>query len=125
MMKRELGIARCGLACCLCSENEHCEGCNSADCPDKDWCVNRKCSMEKGLSHCYECDIDCRKGLLSKLKPYGFTQFSKRYGADELMDRLERNEAEGVVYHREGISGDYDDFDDVEKLIAFIATGKK
>ena len=22
-MKRELGIARCGLACCLCGESEH------------------------------------------------------------------------------------------------------
>lgn len=37
-MKRELGIARCGLACCLCSENDHCSGCNSGDCPDKEWC---------------------------------------------------------------------------------------
>ena len=27
-MKRELGIARCGLACCLCSENETCHGYN-------------------------------------------------------------------------------------------------
>ena len=54
-MKRELGIARCGLACCLCSENE-------------------------------------------------------------------RN---GVVYHREGIVGDYDDFEDVEELIRFIKTGEK
>lgn len=27
IMKRELGIARCGLACCLCSENDHCGGC--------------------------------------------------------------------------------------------------
>lgn len=34
-MKRELGIARCGLACCLCSENDKCAGCNSGDCPDK------------------------------------------------------------------------------------------
>ncbi len=25
-MKRELGIARCGLACCLCSENTSCSG---------------------------------------------------------------------------------------------------
>ena len=25
-MKRELGIARCGLACCLCSENDRCSG---------------------------------------------------------------------------------------------------
>ena len=35
-MKRELGIARCGLACCLCSENTTCAGCDSGDCPDKD-----------------------------------------------------------------------------------------
>ena len=35
-MKRELGIARCGLACCLCSENITCHGCNSGECPDKD-----------------------------------------------------------------------------------------
>ena len=46
-MKRELGIARCGLACCLCSENDHCLGCSSAQCTDKDWCENRKCSIEK------------------------------------------------------------------------------
>ena len=67
-MKRELGIARCGLACCLCSENEHCSGCNSGDCPDKEWCENRKCSMQKGIAHCYECRENCRKGLLSKIK---------------------------------------------------------
>ena len=54
-MKRELGIARCGLGCCLCSENE------------------------------------------------------KR----------------GILYHRKGMIGDCDDFDDVEKLIAFIKTGKR
>ena len=53
-MKRELGIARCGLACCLCSENEHCNGCNSGDCPDKDWCENRKCSFEKSVEQINE-----------------------------------------------------------------------
>ncbi len=71
-MKRELGIARCGLACCLCSENDHCGGCNTGECPDKDWCENRKCSIEKQYGHCYECESECRKGLLSKIKPYGF-----------------------------------------------------
>ena len=65
----------------------------------------------------------CRKGLLSKIKPYGFTLFIKRYGLEELLDCLERNEQNGVVYHREGIVGDYDDFDDVEILIKFIKTG--
>ena len=31
-MKRELGIARCGLACCLCTENADCNGCGSNGC---------------------------------------------------------------------------------------------
>ena len=124
-MKRELGIARCGLACCLCSENDRCSGCNSGDCPDRDWCENRKCSMERGVAHCYECASDCRKGLLQKSKPYGFTLFAKRYGEAALLDCLERNERAGVVYHRDGINGDYDDFDNAEELIGFIRTGKR
>ncbi len=123
-MKRELGIARCGLACCICSENDHCRGCDSGDCPGFYWCDNRKCSTEKNLKHCYECSEDCRKQLLAKIKPYGVTQFVKRYGEAELLDCLERNERNGVVYHRQGITGDYDDFDDVEELIRFIRTGK-
>ena len=124
-MKRELGIARCGLACCLCSENEHCRGCNSEDCPDKEWCVNRKCSKEKKINHCYECDFDCKKGLLSKIKPFGFSLFVKRYGENELLNCLEKNEKNGVIYHRDGINGDYDEFDDVEDLISFIKEGKR
>lgn len=124
-MKRELGIARCGLACCLCSENAHCSGCNSGDCPDKDWCENRRCSIETGVGHCFECAPDCRKGLLHKIKSYGFTLFVRRYGEAALLDCLERNERAGVVYHRDGIFGDYDDFDDVEELIDFIRTGEK
>lgn len=133
-MKKELGIARCGLACCLCSENEKCTGCDSGNCPDKDWCENRKCSMGKDVNHCFECDSfgsdgcgleGCRKGLLGKIKPYSFSLFIKRYGYDKLMECLEINEKNGIVYHREGIVGDYDDFDEVEELISFIMSGKK
>lgn len=124
-MNRELGIARCGLACCLCTENAHCNGCHSDDCPDNDWCENKKCSLEKGIAHCYECPEDCKKGLLGKIKPRGFTQFAKRYGEEQLLNCLERNERSGVVYHRQGIWGDYDDFDDVEALIRFIRTGER
>ena len=124
-MKRELGIARCGLACCLCSENIHCSGCNSGECPDKQWCENRICSMERDLKGCYLCDENCKKGLLSKIKPYGFRKFIQQHGMDMLLDCLERNEKNGVVYHREGIKGDYDDFDDVDALIEFIKTGSR
>lgn len=122
-MKRDLGIARCGLACCLCAEHTNCAGCNSLECPGQAWCENRKCSLEKGVSHCYECDENCQKGLLTKIKPQAFNLFIKRYGEEQLLDCLEANEKAGIVYHREGINGDYDDFDDVEKLIAFIKTG--
>ena len=103
----------------------HCTGCNTGECPDRDWCVNRKCSADSGHEHCYECSADCRKGLLAKIKPYAFTTFVKRYGEKELLDCLERNEKAGIVYHRQGITGDYDDFDDTEKLIGFIKTGKR
>lgn len=75
-MKRELGIARCGLACCLCTEKADCNGCGSNGCPDNDICENKKCSIAKGLTHCYECEENCRKGLLSKIKPYAFTLMS-------------------------------------------------
>ena len=124
-MKRELGIARCGLACCLCSENERCRGCNFGECPDRAWCENRSCSMEKGVDACFVCTDECRKGLLAKIKPYGFTLFARRFGMETLLDCLEENEKNGVVYHRQGIVGDYDDFDDVEALIRFISTGRR
>lgn len=122
-MRRELGIARCGLACCLCAQNADCAGCSSGECTNKDWCENRRCSMEKGVGHCFECEEGCQKGLLGKIKPYGFSLFAKRYGEEQLLDCLEANEKAGVIYHREGITGDYDEFDDVEELIEFIRTG--
>ncbi len=124
-MKKELGIARCGLACCLCSENVTCGGCIADQCPGEAACENKRCCHEKGVEHCYNCPEDCRKGLLQKIKPYGFTQFVKRYGVEKLMECLEENEKNGIVYHREGIYGDYDDFEDVEELISFILHGKK
>ena len=132
-MKRELGIARCGLACCLCSENTKCRGCKQDGfldldwCKDAEWCVNRKCCIAKGLDGCWACpDTACRKGLFAeKIKALGFTEYARRYGTEALLDRLEANEKAGIVYHREGIMGDYDEFDSVEELIRFIRTGKR
>lgn len=132
-MKRELGIARCGLACCLCSENVTCKGCKQdgsldlGGCKDAEWCENRKCCISSGLEGCWACpDGACRKGIFAnKIKPLAFTEFARRYGGEALLDCLEANENAGVVYHREGILGDYDDFDDVEELIRFIRTGKR
>lgn len=76
-MKRELGIARCGLACCLCSQNESCAGCNSGECHDKDWCENRKCSLEKGCEHCYDCSETVKKAYYLKLSLMDLLSFLK------------------------------------------------
>ena len=77
------------------------------------------------LPHCYECSLDCGKGILTKIKPHGFTLFIKRYGVEALLDCLERNKRSRVVYHRDGINGDYDAFEDVEELIRFIFSGER
>lgn len=65
------------------------------------------------------------QGILAKIKPRAFTEFARRFGEGRLLDCLERNEAAGVSYHREGVVGDYDDIDDLEELIAFIETGQQ
>lgn len=127
-MRRELGIARCGLACCICCEQDACGGCDSEACRYKDYCQNRKCTREKGLRYCSECpETDCRKDVLSELKPRAFNEFARRYGIEKLMDCLERNEAAGIVYHRSktDLYGDYDEPDDMEAIIQLILTGQK
>ena len=125
-MKKELGIARCGLACCICSENQHCNGCHADDCAGSAWCDVRKCCIDKGINHCYECAEaeECQMGILAKLKPHAFTVFAKKYGADKLIERLDNNEKCGIVYHRNSIRGDYDEFTDINELIKFIEQGK-
>lgn len=122
-MKRELGIGRCGFACCLCSRNDICSGCDSGKCPGYETCVNRICSESKGLEGCYECTEECRKGHLEQLRPRAFKIFIQKYGIRGLLDCLERNEGRGVVYHREDMIGDYDTFKDQDELIRFIQTG--
>lgn len=132
-MKEELGIAKCGLACCLCSENKECKGCKKQGylelswCKDAEWCENRKCTIEKNLAGCYECDNkNCNKGLFKdKIKPLAFCEFIRRYSMQDLINCLKRNEENGIIYHREGIIGDYDEFDNIEDVIYFIKTGKR
>ena len=110
-----------------------CKGCKQDGfldlswCRDAEFCDNRKCCIAKGVDGCWACgDSACRKGLFAeKIKPLAFTEYVRRYGTEALLDRLEANEKAGIVYHRQGIMGDYDDFDDLEKLIEFIRTGKR
>ena len=125
-MKRELGIGRCGLVCALCFKNSECMGCNSVSCIGSQWCENTKCSKKREIAHCHECEeFPCGKGMLVKTRLQAFSEFARRYGKEELLDCLERNESMGIMYHREGFISDYDGFSDIEELIEFIKSGKK
>lgn len=42
-------IAFCGLACCVCSENKDCVGCQDGGCESHGWCKNYNGCKEKGI----------------------------------------------------------------------------
>lgn len=125
-MKREKGFAYCGLACCICSENENCGGCRNEGCRDKDSCKNYNCCRDKGINGCWECeDFPCKGGMLDKMTIRAFARFIAEYGESELFRNLERNEKAGIVYHYEGqLIGDYDIPQSEEAIIHIIRYGK-
>lgn len=125
-MDRSKGMAFCGLACCVCGDKE-CPGCKNEGCKDKDWCKNFKCYKEKNYNGCWECgDFPCSGGMLDKMRIRAFAAFIKENGEDVIMDCLERNEKNGVVYHHEGkLTGDYDVFETEEEIISFLKNGPR
>jgi hypothetical protein len=125
-MNREKGLAYCGLACCVCAQNDTCAGCRSDGCAGKEWCQNRSCCIEKGLRGCWECpEFPCSTGLLRKMRTRVFGQFVAAYGEEALLDRLEANEKAGLIYHYDNqIVGDYDLPDSEDGILRLIACGK-
>lgn len=120
-------IAFCGLACCVCSENKGCVGCQDGGCESHGWCKNYNCCKEKGLNGCWECsEFPCTGCMLDKPRIYAFAEFARRYGVEELEKCLLRNKEKGIVYHYEGqLVGDYDKCQTEEEIIEMIKTGNK
>ena len=120
-------IAFCGLACCVCSENKGCVGCQDGGCESHGWCKNYNCSKEKGLNGCWECsEFPCTGCMLDKPRIRAFAKFARRYGVEELEKCLLRNKEIGIVYHYEGqLVGDYDKCQTEEEIIEMIKTGNK
>ncbi len=73
-------IAFCGLACCVCSENKGCVGCQDGGCESHGWCKNYNCCKEKGLNGCWECsEFPCTGCMLDKPRIRAFAEFARRY----------------------------------------------
>ena len=125
-MKREKGIAYCGLACCVCGQNVNCTGCRNDGCLNREWCKNRKCCIEKKIKGCWECsEFPCKGSMLDKIKVRAFARFIKENGENEMFECLAKNEKAGIVYHYAGeLNGDYNKYETEEEIMQMIKSGK-
>lgn len=119
------GLAYCGLACCVCSENKGCAGCRNDGCKGKDWCRSHSCCKAGGKKGCWECgEYPCGYPMLEKPRIKAFSEYIKQYGEQDLIAALGRNEENGVLYHYPGkLTGDYDLFQTQEELFRFLRQG--
>jgi hypothetical protein len=126
-VEREKGVAYCGLACSVCGHNETCVGCRNQGCESREWCKNYNCCREKAIEGCWVCDeFPCNDSMLNKVRVRAFAKFIREYGEDKLMDCLESNERNGVVYHyKDSLQGDYDIPVTEDAIIHMILTGEK
>ena len=126
-MDKSKGLAYCGLACAVCGENKGCAGCRNDGCINREWCKNRNCCRTKGISGCWKCDeFPCSGTMLDKTRVRAFASFIKQYGEEALLNCLEKNEHDGIVYHYPcKLTGDYDIPETEEKIIHMIMNGVK
>ena len=124
------GMARCGLICALCQPEEIC-CCKGHNHYGKrlspKGCYQYECSMEKGFEGCWECkSAPCDKDMHSpsKVKIRSFITCIKEEGLNQFAAYVAHNEANGFVYHREGIYGDYD-LATEDEVLKVLRIGKK
>lgn len=117
-------VAYCGLVCGLCRPDGGCN-CKNGNCGKRlssESCYQYDCCIRKGIDGCWECDIaPCGIDMLApeKLKLRAFVRCIKEDGIEKFTDYLIENENKGIVYHRNGVFGDYDlkTEDEVLKLL--------
>ena len=124
-MDKTKGIAYCGLACCLCEHTEDCPGCKNNGCSGKDWCKSIKCCLEKGIDGCWQCgEYPCDNPMFKTPRARAFIRFILEHGEEAFMAALEKNEANGMLYHYSGeLTGDYDKPETEEEIIELIIKG--
>ena len=124
-MEREKGIAYCGLACCVCSENVLCPGCRSGGCPGRETCKPFNCGIKNRWEGGWEGpQCPCGAAILQKTRIQVFADFAKEYGMDSLIDALEKNQYRGVVYHYPNLlMGDYDSLSSQQEILHLLLNG--
>ena len=109
-------IARCGLVCSLCSERA---GCTRGD------CARRRCCIERRQAHCFSCEAyPCARCDGESARMRAFNLVAREEGPEKLSAYLQRNAANGLVYHRGGLTGDYDRYADSDAVVRLLKSGR-
>lgn len=107
-------VAYCGLICGLCQPSDRCSCRVGNHCGKRlapGGCYQYDCCRAKGLNGCWECpDAPCGRDMhaAGKIKIRAFITCIREDGLDRFADYVVRNAENGIVYHRSGITGDYD-----------------
>ena len=110
-------IARCGLVCSLCSERAGCPGCPG--------CARRRCCIERGQAHCCSCEAyPCARCDGASARRRAVDRVAREEGPEKLSAYLQRNAANGLVYHRGGLTGDYDRYADSDAVVRLLKSGR-
>jgi hypothetical protein len=130
-------IAYCGLICPLCSQDGSCDCKLSNQCGKKsspEGCFQYKCCVERGYAGCWECpEAPCGKDMFqlnatnrtsSRRKLRAFIACIKEDGIEKFSEYIFNNLENGIVYHRNGVYGDYD-LDTEEEILRLVRTGKQ
>lgn len=121
-------VAYCGLICFLCRPSDICRCRRGNHCGKRlspAGCHQYNCCASKGLNGCWECsDAPCGKDMLAegRVKMRAFITCIKEDGMERFSEYIARNAENGIVYHREGIWGDYD-LDSEASVLKLLRTG--
>ena len=129
-------IAYCGLICLLCRDDMECNCKTDNHCGKRlspDGCYQYDCCIRKGFNGCWECpDAPCDKGMFlpsnnptsSRRKLRAFITCIKEDGLEMFSQYIVNNIESGIVYHRNGVYGDYD-LETEEAILHLLRTGKR
>lgn len=110
----EKNIAYCGLICSFCYPDGDCNCKSDNHCGKRlspEGCYQYNCCTSKKINGCWECaDSPCGIDMLAtdKVKIRAFVRCMKEDGVEKFIKYLAINKVNGIVYHRDGIVGDYD-----------------
>ncbi len=123
-MNKEKKTGYCGKPCCLCTIS-NCQGCKITGDIDHSRCENYRCAINRELPYCYQCvDFPCNKEAMCDVVNVGFSKFLQIFTMDELLEYLERNERNGMLYHYlTTLKGDYHKAKTPEDVMKYILKG--